>query len=71
MIGTAGNDTFTVDNIQDTVTESANQGIDTIQEPSLSYTLPNNVERLTLMSYFNVDGTGNLLDNVIIWQQRK
>ena len=65
MIGTAGNDTFTVDNIQDTVTESANQGIDTIQSV-VSYTLPNNVERLTLMSYFNVDGTGNLLDNVII-----
>ncbi|MBC7837923.1 MAG: putative Ig domain-containing protein [Nitrospiraceae bacterium] len=65
ITGTAGNDTFVIDNVQDTVTEAASQGTDTIQS-LVSYTLPNNVENLTLTSYFNVDGTGNLLDNVII-----
>lgn len=65
MIGTAGNDTFVVDNTQDTVTEALNQGTDLVQS-MVSYTLPNNVENLTLTSYFNVDGTGNLLDNVIV-----
>ena len=65
MTGTAGNDTFVVDHTLDTVTEAANQGTDTIQS-IVTYTLPDNVENLTLTSYFNVDGTGNLLDNVII-----
>ncbi|MCC6965849.1 MAG: putative Ig domain-containing protein [Nitrospira sp.] len=63
--GTAGNDTFVVDNTQDTVTEGISQGTDTIQS-LVSYTLPGNVENLTLTGYYNVDGTGNLLDNVII-----
>jgi len=65
MTGTVGNDTFVVDNTQDTVTEGTSQGTDTIQS-LVSYTLPGNVENLTLTGYFNVDGTGNLLDNVII-----
>lgn len=65
MTGTAGNDTFVVDNTLDTVTEGANQGTDTIQS-LVSYTLPDNVENLTLTGYFNVDGTGNSLNNVII-----
>ena len=65
MTGTAGNDTFVVDHTLDTVTEAANQGTDTIQS-LVTYTLPDHVENLTLTSYFNVDGTGNLLDNVIL-----
>lgn len=65
MTGTAGNDTFAVDNIQDTVVEALNQGTDTIQS-LVSYALPDNVENLTLTSYFHVDGSGNLLDNVIV-----
>ena len=66
MTGTSGNDTFVVDNTQDTVTEAANQGTDTIQS-MVSYTLPVNVENLTLTGYFSVDGTGNDgSDNVII-----
>ena len=65
MTGTAGNDTFAVDNTSDTVTEGVGQGTDTIQS-LVSYVLPVNVENLTLTGYFNVDGTGNLLDNVII-----
>ena len=65
MIGTAGNDTFVVDNTLDTVTEAVNQGTDTVQS-LVSYTLSDNVENLTLTGYFNVDGSGNLLDNIII-----
>jgi len=65
MTGTAGNDTFVVDNTSDTVAEGVGQGTDTIQSV-VSFTLPVNVENLTLTGYFSVDGTGNLLDNVII-----
>jgi Ca2+-binding RTX toxin-like protein len=65
MVGTAGNDTFIVDNTLDTVTEGQNQGTDTIQS-SVTYTLPNNVENLTLTGYFNLNGTGNVLDNILI-----
>lgn len=64
MTGTAGNDTFVVDNTSDTVTEGVGQGTDTIQS-LVSYTLPGNVENLTLTGYFNIDGTGNELDNII------
>ncbi len=64
MTGTAENDTFTVDNTQDSVTENVGQSTDVIQS-LVSYTLPGNVENLTLTGYFNVDGTGNSLDNVI------
>lgn len=62
--GTTGNDTFIVDNTQDTITEQSNQGMDIIQS-SVSYTLPTNVENLTLTGYFNLNVTGNELDNVI------
>jgi len=65
MTGTAGNDTFVVDHTLDTVTEAANQGTDTIQS-LVTYTLPDHVENLTLTSHFNIDGTGNVLDNVVI-----
>ncbi len=65
MAGTAGNDTFMVDHTLDTVTEGANQGIDTIQS-LVSYVLPDNVENMTLTGYFNIDGAGNALNNVII-----
>ena len=43
-----------------------NQGTDTVLA-SISYTLPNGVENLTLTSGAgSIDGTGNSLDNVII-----
>ena len=43
----------------------ANEGIDTVNA-SVSYTLPNGVENLTLTSAGNLNGTGKALDNVII-----
>ncbi|MEB3173840.1 MAG: calcium-binding protein, partial [Cyanobacteriota bacterium] len=62
LIGGLGNDTYTVDNVGDVVTESANEGTDTVQA-SITYTLPNNVENLTLTGSANLNGTGNALNN--------
>ena len=65
LIGGVGNDTFVVDNIGDVVVESANEGTDLVQS-SVSYTLSNNVESLTLTGTGAINGTGNQLDNSII-----
>ncbi len=64
MVGGAGNDTYVVDNVGDTVTENANEGVDTVQS-SLTYTLGGNVENLTLTGTTAINGTGNALDNVL------
>jgi trimeric autotransporter adhesin len=64
MVGTAGNDTFVVDSTSDTITEQANQGIDTVQS-SVSWRLGSNLENLTLTGYFDLKGSGNTLNNVI------
>ena len=64
MIGGAGDDTYVVDNSSDVVTENANEGIDTVVS-SLSYTLGNNLEKLTLSGASSVNATGNVLNNVL------
>ncbi|MFN7661936.1 MAG: calcium-binding protein, partial [Dolichospermum sp.] len=64
LIGLAGNDTYTVNNAGDIVTEALNAGTDLVQA-SISYTLPNNVENLTLTGSSNINGTGNSLDNTL------
>ena len=61
MTGTAADNTFTVDSRQDTVTELAGGGNDTINS-SVSYILPANVERLNLTGSLNAylwANTGN------------
>ena len=63
MIGGTGNDTYYVDNAGDTIVENAGEGADTVIA-SVDYTLPANVENLTLTGSA-VNGTGNALDNVI------
>jgi Ca2+-binding RTX toxin-like protein len=65
MQGGAGNDTYMVDSLADVVTESANQGTDTIQT-TIGYTLGANVENLTLLGTAAISGTGNTLNNLII-----
>ncbi|MEI7473899.1 MAG: calcium-binding protein [bacterium] len=65
MIGGAGNDTYYVDSYNDVIIELINQGIDTAIS-SISYTLNNYVENLTLSGSENLDATGNSLNNLII-----
>jgi Ca2+-binding RTX toxin-like protein len=62
--GTTGNDVFQVDHAADTVTDSAGNGTDTI-ESSISYTLPTNIENLTLTGLINIDATGNSAANIL------
>ncbi|MBD2520557.1 hypothetical protein H6G93_37590 [Nostoc sp. FACHB-973] len=64
--GGAGNDVYVVDTINDSVTENANEGIDTIQS-SVTFSLANlpNVENLTLTGATAINGTGNAANNVI------
>ncbi|MGB3418884.1 MAG: bluetail domain-containing putative surface protein [Dolichospermum sp.] len=64
LIGLAGNDTYTVNHIGDIVTEALNAGTDLVNS-SISYTLPNNVENLTLTGTTNLNGTGNSLNNTL------
>ncbi|TRU02341.1 MAG: calcium-binding protein [Microcystis aeruginosa Ma_AC_P_19900807_S300] len=64
LIGGLGNDTYQVDTTTDTITENANQGTDTVQS-SVTYTLGNNLENLTLTGTTNINGTGNALNNII------
>jgi len=63
MFGGLGNDTFTVDNQADEVTEWMNSGLDTVQS-LISYTLGANVENLTLVGDAKT-GAGNALNNVL------
>ena len=63
MTGGAFNDTYIVDDVGDTVTELANEGIDSVQS-SIAYTLGANVENLTLTGTA-LNGTGNELDNTL------
>ena len=64
LIGGLGNDTYTVDNIGDVVTENANEGIDLVQ-CSVTYTLASNLENLTLAGSGAINGTDNALDNLL------
>ncbi|AFZ07588.1 type 1 secretion target domain protein [Oscillatoria nigro-viridis PCC 7112] len=66
MRGGAGDDTYTADSLGDIVIEQPDNGIDTVLVIA-SYTLPDNVENLTVSSLWHeaIDGTGNSLNNVI------
>ncbi len=66
MIGGAGNDLYFVNNSGDTVLElsTAPDEIDEIRT-TVTYTLPDSVERLIITNNRNVNGTGNELDNLI------
>jgi Ca2+-binding RTX toxin-like protein len=64
LIGGEGDDTYVVDNIGDTVTEQANEGLDSVLS-TVSHQLSINVEGLTLIGTAPIDGTGNALNNEI------
>jgi VCBS repeat-containing protein len=65
MSGGLGNDTYTVDNINDVVTELAGQGTDVVQS-SITYMLTDTVENLLLTGTANINGTGNSLANSLM-----
>ena len=62
--GGLGNDIYVVDSVGDVVTELADQGTDLVQ-PAVTYTLPVEVENLTLTGTTGIKGTGNYLANTI------
>ncbi|WP_246881469.1 putative Ig domain-containing protein [Acidovorax sp. JG5] len=64
MVGGLGNDTYVVDSATDVVTEAATEGTDLVQS-SVTHTLANNVENLTLTGTSAINGTGNALNNVL------
>jgi Ca2+-binding RTX toxin-like protein len=62
--GGTGSDTYIVDDVNDVVVELAGQGRDLVRA-SVSYTLSDNVENLTLDGANDIHGTGNGLNNVL------
>ena len=71
MIGGDGDDTYYVDNIKDVITEGdqsqSNAGDDDlVHSIATAYTLPANVEHLTIDGKSKGNGTGNVLDNNLI-----
>jgi Ca2+-binding RTX toxin-like protein len=65
MIGGTGDDTYVVNQIGDVVTESFNEGIDTV-ESSIAFTLSLNIENLTLTGTANINGIGSSANNVLL-----
>jgi Ca2+-binding RTX toxin-like protein len=65
MSGGAGNDRYVVNNSGDRVVESSSGGTDSVSS-SISYTLPNHVEKLTLAGTSGLQGHGNSLNNTIV-----
>jgi Ca2+-binding RTX toxin-like protein len=63
MNGGDGNDTYLVDHAGDTVTDSL--GTADLVLSSISFTLPNGVEQLTLTGTADINGTGSVLTNVL------
>jgi Ca2+-binding RTX toxin-like protein len=64
LVGGLGNDTYVVDVATDIVTEALNAGTDTVQS-KVTLTLAANIENLTLTGTSKINGTGNVLDNVL------
>lgn len=65
MTGGLGDDTFIVDNAGDLVTESLNEGIDTVYSNLTSYTMTANVETMFINGIAAADGYGNASNNTI------
>ena len=64
LMGGAGNDTYVVDDVGDTVTELAGDGLDLV-ESGISYVLGGELENLTLTGSAAIDATGNALANTL------
>ncbi|AFZ33633.1 Na-Ca exchanger/integrin-beta4 [Stanieria cyanosphaera PCC 7437] len=64
MIGERGNDTYLVNSSLDLISETLNQGTDTVNSTT-TYTLSNHLENLTLTGNNLIDATGNNLNNLL------
>jgi Ca2+-binding RTX toxin-like protein len=64
MFGGLGNDRYYVDSALDVVDETGGAGVDTVLS-TISYTLADNIENLSLQGTANINGTGNTLDNTM------
>ncbi len=64
MFGGPGDDTYVVDSLSDVVTESAGEGMDTVQT-SISHFLGANLENLVLTGMATINGMGNSADNIL------
>lgn len=67
LYGGLGNDTYIINDPYDTIYESVNQGIDTVQS-SISFSLAAlpNVENITLVGTTSINAIGNGSNNVLI-----
>ena len=63
LMGDAGNDSYRIDSAGDFVIENADEGTDTVFA-AIAYTLPDNVENLTLLDGAGASN-GNALDNTL------
>lgn len=64
LTGGTGHDVYYVDRTLDQVVEVLNEGVDTVFATA-SYTLPEHVEKLTLIGTATIHGTGNDLANTL------
>jgi Ca2+-binding RTX toxin-like protein len=69
FFGGEGNDTFIVDNTLDGISENEDSGTDLVIS-SVTYTLADNVENLTLSGNAVISGYGNGLNNTIVGNSR-
>lgn len=64
LVGGSGSDKYYVDNAGDVITELFHEGADAVVS-TVSYTLGDNLEALTLTGASSIDGTGNDLANTL------
>jgi trimeric autotransporter adhesin len=64
LTGGLGDDTYHVDALGDTMTENADEGIDSVFS-SITFSIEANIENLTLTGDAAINGTGNELNNTL------
>lgn len=65
MEGGIGDDTYIVNSVNDVILEHADEGHDTVYS-SVNYLLNADIEDLHLLQGFDINGTGNSRDNLIV-----